>query len=92
MVGLPGLWMVHMPLLNVAKHFALSSQPTKMRVNAISGACIASLSMILVHFAPFGSSICTLPFLSALSLQPLAVVMVVLLIGQQLMNTLWSGL
>ena len=77
-----GLWMVHMPPLNVAEHFTLSSQPTEMRVNAMSGACIASLSMVLVRFAPFSSSICTLPFLRALSLRLSAIVMVVLLIGE----------
>ena len=82
MVWLLGLWMVHMPPLNVVEHFASSSWPTEMSVNAISGACIASLSMVLVCFALFGSLIHTLLFLSALSLQPLAVVMVVLLIGQ----------
>ena len=71
-----------MPPLNVVEHFISSSRPTKMRVNVISGACIASLSMVLVHFAPFGSSIYTSPFPSALSLRPSAVVMVVLLIGQ----------
>ena len=76
------LQMVHMPPLNVVEHFASSSQPTEMRVNAMSVACIASLSMVLVHFALFGSSIRTSPFPSALSLQPSAVVMVVLLIGQ----------
>ena len=70
-----------MPPLNVAEHFASSSRPTEMRVNAISGACIASLSMVLVRFVPFGSSIRTSPFPSALSLRPSAVVMVVLLIG-----------
>ena len=66
--------MVHMPSLNVAEHFASSSRPTEMRVNAISGYRLLEYGL--------GALRTTSPFPSALSLGPSVVVMVVLLIGE----------
>jgi hypothetical protein len=61
MVCPDGFVIVHIPLLNVTAQSSSSSCPIEINIKAISGAYIASWSMVFVHFDPFGSSICTLP-------------------------------
>ena len=82
MVEAIGIWDCCQLPLNVAEHFMSLSWLTEMGVNTMPGSCMAFLRMVLVHFTLFGGLIHTSPFLSTLSLQPLAVVIVVLLIGE----------
>ena len=46
---------MHMPLLNVTEKPALLRQLIEMSMNAISGAWIAFLNIMLVFLDPFGS-------------------------------------
>ena len=73
--------MVHMLPLNIVEHFTLLSLLTEIRVNAISGAHMAFLSMVLVHFAPFSSLIHT-PLYEHFEVDTVGCDMVVLLIRQ----------
>ena len=57
--------MVHMPLTKVTENPALLSLLMDMRVNAISGACMAFLNIVFVLSDPFGSSIWRSPILTA---------------------------
>ena len=65
---------IHMPVLNMMENLALSSLLMEMRVNAISGACMAFLNMVLDFHDPFGRLICRSPMLVVVSVLQLTVV------------------
>ena len=69
---------VHNCLWKMTLWLDLSSLLMDRRVNAISGACTAFLNVTWVRFDPLGSSRCRSPILTAFSVRPSAVVIVMI--------------